>query len=142
VPGRSGDDQRIWNVIEANPNEVDRIALCRILANRFPRSPLAPAALWRLGEEAERVSKSLTQRARTRLASSLRIPQAVPLGDLYLNDAGLDRYNRLGVHFQYHEPSGELLYDGAAYREIGKRYPTSEQAIEARKRLQRPVHIN
>jgi hypothetical protein len=54
-----------------------------------------------------------------------------------LNYVGLDRYNKLGITFDYDEASERLLYDGGAYYEILRNYPRSQEAIEARARLER-----
>ncbi len=48
---------------------------------------------------------------------------------------GLDRYNRAGVTFDYDEARDLIVYDGAAYRELLRRYPRSAEAAIARERL-------
>ena len=52
-----------------------------------------------------------------------------------LNFVGLDRYNKLGVMFNY--DNDRLVYDGAAYREILQKYPHSAEAAEARTLLEK-----
>ena len=48
----------------------------------------------------------------------------------------LDRYERSGVKFVFDPSKRELHYEGAAWREVVRRYPQSAEASEARKRLE------
>jgi hypothetical protein len=57
--------------------------------------------------------------------------------DFLLNYAGLDRYNRIGVTFDYDATSDRIVYDGAAYGELLRRYPRSVEAQTASERLER-----
>ena len=133
VQGRTGEDQRIMKLIEGSDG-VDKIALCRILSQRFSQSQLVPRTMLQLGEEAERVAETLSQRTRRRLAE---VPGAdAKLRDYYLSDAGLDRYSKLGVVFDFNEATGEFVYDGKAYREVVRRFPNGEEASLARQRLE------
>lgn len=133
VQSRPGEDQRIMNLIEGSSDGVDKITLCRIIIERFGQSRLVPRAMLLLGEEAEHVAETLSQRTRRRLAE-VRGADA-SLRDYYLSDAGLDRYSRLGVVFDFNESTGEFVYDGKAYREIIRRFPAGEEAKLARQRL-------
>jgi hypothetical protein len=54
-----------------------------------------------------------------------------------MNYSGLDRYNRLGVFFVFDPQSKRLHYNGAAWREIIRRFPRSQEAIQARARVDR-----
>src|SRR5882724_5068628 len=133
VQGRTGEDQRIMKLIEGSDG-VDKIALCRILSQRFSQSQLVPRTMLQLGEEAERIAATLSQRTRRRLAE---VPGAdAKLRDYYLSDAGLDRYSKLGVVFDFNEATGEFVYDGKAYREVLRRFPDGEEASLARQRLE------
>jgi hypothetical protein len=133
VPGRAGEDQRILTLIEATEG-TDRIILCRLLSQSFSHSRLLPRTMLLLGEEAERIAGTLGQRTRRRLAE-VRGAVADPR-DYYLSDAGLDRYSKLGVVFDFNESTAEFVYDGKAYRDLVKRFPKSEEAALARERLQ------
>jgi len=133
VPGRAGDDQRILYLIEHNTEGFERIVLCRLLAQQFPRSRLVPHAMYLSGQEADRLAQTLSQRAQRRLASISM--SGIKLRDYYLSDVGLDRLSKLGVTFNYDESSGEFVYDGKVYRELIKRFPNSEEAKLARERL-------
>ena len=60
------------------------------------------------------------------------IPEnGAPLFSYFLNYSGLDRYNRLGVLFIFDNVGQRFHYDGAAWREILRRYPNSPEAAEA-----------
>jgi hypothetical protein len=48
---------------------------------------------------------------------------------------GLDRYRRQGIVFDFDAAARRFRYDGAAFREILRRYPRSPEASEARARL-------
>jgi hypothetical protein len=148
VPGRAGEDLRILALIENSNDPVDRITLCRIIIEGFGRSRSVPRAMLLLAGDAERVATTLSQRTRRRLsdlrggeagsrggAASLRGSEA-SLRDYYLSDAGLDRYSRLGIAFDFNESTGEFYYDGKAYREIVRRFPGAEESKLARQRLE------
>jgi hypothetical protein len=134
VQGRAGQDQRIMKLIEGSSDGLDKITLCRLLNQRFSQSRLVPRTMLQLGEEAERVAETLSQRTRRRLAE-VRGADA-SLRDYYLSDAGLDRYSKLGVAFDFNESTGEFVYDGKAYREVVRRFPEGEEARLARQRLE------
>lgn len=137
VHGRAGEDQRIMKLIEGNGDTFDRIALCRILIEHFPKSRLAPRALLLIGEEANRAAETLSQRSRKRLAEAGREEANASLREFYLNDAGLDRYSKLRVVFDFNGSTAEYIYDGKAYREIIRRFPDGEEAKLALKQLER-----
>jgi hypothetical protein len=52
-----------------------------------------------------------------------------------MNYTGLDRYNRRGVIFVFDKSTKRFHYDGAAWRELIRRYPRSSAAAEAKKHL-------
>lgn len=132
IQGHPGEDQRILELIETSQG-IDKITLCRLLCQSFSRSRLVARSMLLLAEEAERIAESLSQRIRRRLGE-VRVA-AVPARDYYLSDAGLDRYSKLGVAFDFNESTGEFSYDGKVYRELIKRFPTSEEAAMALQRL-------
>ena len=55
--------------------------------------------------------------------------------EYHLNDNGLDRYNREGITFLFDRTTKKFSYNGAAWREILRRYSNSPEAAEARKHL-------
>ena len=99
-----------------------------------------PRALFLMAEEAERAASSLGSRAHRRLQDTGG--QLVTQSDLYLNDPGLDRYSRLRINFDFNETTGQFAYDGRAYREILRRFPRSQEAVQARARLEPRVEAN
>jgi len=128
---RAGDDQKLLRLINASSG-FDRIARARIFLDHFPRSPLRPEVLLLLGDTAEEVAIKLSNDATRRLNEGLG---EAPEFSYYLNHASLDRYNRQRVGFIFDKSTKRFHYDGAAWRELIRRYPRSPQAVEAEKRL-------
>lgn len=133
IPTRPNEDQRLIRLITGARDGLDRIALCRLFLEQFNRSPLAPRALLALAEEATHASVTLSQNARKRMKDI--DDRSDNVRDYYLSDAGLDRYSKLGVAFDFKPSTAEYVYDGRAYREIVKRFPRSAEAEQARKQL-------
>ena len=128
---RSGDDRKLLTLIQRSSG-FDRIARARIFLDHFPRSSLRPEVLLLLGDTAEDLAAKLSVDATRRLKDDLA---DAPEFSYYLNYTGLDRYNRQGVTFVFDKTTKRFHYDGAAWREIIRRYPRSTAALEARKRL-------
>jgi hypothetical protein len=130
APWRTGDDERLQTlIIEASG--FDRVLRARIFLDYFLGSSFRPEVLLLLGDAAEQASDRLTKDAARRIPESAGELER----SLFLNYPGLDRYNRLGVTFDFDRKTRRLHYDGAAWREILRRFPRSPAAIEARKRL-------
>jgi hypothetical protein len=136
MSGRSGDDERLAHLI-GGTDEFERVARARIFIDTFPRSPLRPKILLTLGDAAEEAAAQLTREA-TRRFERREIPNdGAPEFSYYLNFNGLDRYNRQGVTFTFDREKKQFHYDGAAWREIIRRYPNSPEAAEARQELEK-----
>jgi len=124
--GSAADGERLLQLIEEKPDEYSRVVLARLCADEFSRTPVALKCLVRLGEAAERAADRLSRDA------ARRYPVDGSSEDerrkLFLNFPGLDRYNRLRINFDYGD--GRLVYDGAAYRELKRRYPRSAEASQ------------
>ncbi len=133
MPARAGDDRRLLELIE-QAQGFRRLQLAHIFVVHFERSPLRPRALLLLAEEAERAAQEVTARLR-REFRELTPESPSARRQFYLNDESLDRYNRLGITFDYDEAGDRLVYDGWAYREILARHPRSAEALRARERL-------
>lgn len=131
-PSRSGDDQKLLGLIQ-HSDGFNRIARARIFLDHFPRSPLRPEVLLLLGDTAEALATKLSLDATRRLKQDL---SDAPEFSYYLNYTGLDRYNRQRVGFVFDQTTKRLHYDGAAWRELIRRYPKTSQAAEARKRVE------
>lgn len=135
--GRAGDDRFLLDLIKAS-HGFDRIARSRIFLDHFPRSPLRPQVLLLLGNAAEEVAAKISRDAAKRLREingRAETTGVAPEFTYFLNYSGLDRYNRQRVGFIFHEPTKRFHYDGAAWRELVRRYPKTPEATEARKHL-------
>ena len=129
---RAGDDRRLLTLIQ-HSDGFDRVARARIFLDHFPRSPLRPEVLLLLGDTSESLAAKLSQDATRRLSNDL---SDAPEFSYYMNYTGLDRYNRQRVGFVFDKTTKRFHYDGAAWRELVRRYPRTSQATEARKRVE------
>jgi hypothetical protein len=130
-PNRPGDDQRLLDLIKAS-HGFDRIARARIFLDHFPSSPLRPLALLLISIAAEEQAAKLSRDATKRLS----IPTTTaPEFTYFLNYTGLDRYNRQRVKFIFDKATKRFHYDGAALRELVRRYPKTPEAATARSHL-------
>lgn len=134
TPGRAGDDERLLRLIRAS-DEFDRLARARIFLEHFAASPLRPAVLLLYAEAAEEMSDKLSREAARRLDERELSATGAPLHSYFMNYNGLDRLNRLGLRFTFDREAKRFHYDGAAWRELLRRYPRSAEAAEARRRL-------
>jgi hypothetical protein len=141
VPWRAGDDRRLLTLIE-NSDEFDRIVRAKTFLDVFPQSLLRPKALAMYATEAEETAEKLTRDAGRRFSKTELPPIGVPEFSYYLNYNGLDRYNREGITFLFDRTTKKFSYNGAAWREILKRYPNSSEAVEARKHLDALATVN
>jgi hypothetical protein len=120
------DDKRLLSLILSS-SDFDRIARARIFLTVFPRSALRPQVLLLFGEAAEEAAARLTRDASRRLGALD--------ATYYLNYTGLDRYNRQGMRFRFDRTTRQFHYDGAAWRELIRRYPKSPEAKHAEERV-------
>jgi hypothetical protein len=127
------EDKRLTALIE-HSSDFDRIARARIFLDVFPRSTLRPKVLLLFGDAAEKAALRLTRDANRRITD---LNEAVPLFTYFLNYSGLDRYNRQGIRFVFDRELKQFRYDGAAWQEVIRRYPTTPEAATARERLER-----
>jgi len=130
------DDERLLHLI-TGPDEFERAARARIFLDVFPRSPLRPTVLLLYSQAAEEAAEQLTRSAQRQFTRNEIPENGAPLFSYFLNYNGLDRYNRQGVKFVFDESTRTFHYDGAALREIVRRYPQSQEANEARKMLEK-----
>src|SRR5262247_3805458 len=138
-PGVAADAERLMRLVEETRDEFTKARLARLCADECRATNFAPKALMILGETAEGAAERLSRDANRRVGEndSDAGPNAgLTKRDFLLNYAGLDRYNRIGVTFDYDATSDRIVYDGAAYRELLRRYPRSAEAKTARERLE------
>jgi hypothetical protein len=132
------DATRLMKLIEGADDAFARARLARLCADEFRGTSVAPRALLALGRAAEEAATRLTRDARRRAGGAVEEVGGRLGGREYaLNYVGLDRYNRLGVTFNYDETTERIVYDGVAYRELLWKYPRSAEAEAARERLKR-----
>lgn len=134
APARAGDDERLLRLIHGS-EDFARIARARIFLEHFTRSPLRPAVLLLLGDEAAAAAAKLSRDAVRRLDAREMAAGGAPVDSYFLNFNELDRYNKQGITFVFERAAKRFHYDGASWREILRRYPRSPEATEARKRL-------
>ena len=138
-PGVAADAERLMRLIEETEDEFTKARLAKLCADEFRVSKFAPKALMVLGKAAEGAALRLSRDARRRGVAddSDAEPNAgLTRRDFMLNYPGLDRYNRIGVTFDYDATSDRIVYDCAAYRELLRRYPRSAEAQAARERME------
>lgn len=131
VVSPSRDDRRLVGLIERSEG-FDRLSRARIFLDHFPRSSLRPQVLLLFGDTAEEAAEKLSMSASRRMNHLGNAAEFT----YYLNYSGLDRYNRLQVTFVFDQSTKRFHYDGAAWREVIRRYPKSPEALEAKKRLE------
>lgn len=137
-PQQGQDAARLMNLLEETKDEFSRVRLARLYADQYRGKDLAPHALLKLGQAAEQAAAKLSRDAKKRVGEPDEVlDKRLSERDYMLNYVGLDRYNKLGVTFDYDEANGRLIYDGGAYREILKSYPRSQEALEARTQLEK-----
>jgi hypothetical protein len=133
--GHLKDAERAIKLIEETRDNFARVQLARLCADESRNAAVAPRALLLLGQAAEAAAAHLSREAKRRIGT----PESngeLSRRQLWLNYHGLDRYNRLGITFDYAAASDQLVYDGGAYRELLRKYPRCAEADEARERLQ------
>ncbi|MBS1806843.1 MAG: hypothetical protein JST84_01470 [Acidobacteria bacterium] len=137
-PQRGHDAARLMSLIEDTKDDFARARLARLCADQYRGMEIAPRALLTLGEAAERAAIKLSRDAQRRVGEPDEVlDKRLSEREYMLNYVGLDRYNKLGITFDYDEANSRLVYDGGAYREILKKYGRSAEAAEASARLEK-----
>lgn len=131
---QAADDKRLLRLVRGS-EDFDLIARARIFLDIFPHSSLRPAVLLLYGDAAEEAAGKLSRDAGRRLNQSEMTAGGAPGFSFFMNFNGLDRYNRQGLRFVFDSAARQFHYDGAAWREITRRYPQSPEALAARERL-------
>lgn len=135
APWRAEDDDRSLRLMRSS-EDFDRIARGRLFLDAFPTSPLRPQALLLFGDAAEAAAEKLSREAARRLDENEMAAGGAPEFSYFLNYNGLDRYNRQAIRFTFDRSTKQFHYDGAAWRELLRRYPRSPEAAEAKMRLE------
>jgi len=130
-PGVAADAEKLMKLIEKTEDEFTKARLAKLCAEEFRSTEFAPKSLILLARSAEVAAERLSRDAKRR--SGVPEPNAgMSRRNVMLNYVGLDRYNRIGVTFDYDEAADRVVYDGEAYRELLRRYPRSAEARTAR----------
>jgi hypothetical protein len=133
-PARKEDEERLLRLIRGS-EDFDRLSRAFIFLDLFPKSSLRPTVLLLYAEAAEEAASRLSRDASRRLDANEMKAGGAPDYSYFLNYSGLDRYNRQGISFVFDRAKKQFHYDGAAWREIVRRYPNSPEAETARKRV-------
>ncbi len=134
-PTHAGDDERLLRLIRGS-EEFDQLSRARIFLDNFPRSTLRPAVLLLYGETAEEAAMKLTRDAQKRLDEREMTAGGAPVASYFMNYVGVDRYRKQGIVFTFDVAAKRFHYDGAAWREILRRYPRTPEADAARQQLE------
>ena len=131
---RRGDDARLAKLVQSSEG-FEQIDRAQIFLETFNDSPLRPAILLLMGDLMEETALKLSNQATKQLDRREMAASGAPLHSFYLNYVALDRYKRLGIVFLFNSNAKLFHYDGANWREIIKKSPKSNEAVEAQKRL-------
>lgn len=131
---RRGDDERLAKLVQASSG-FDQIEIATNFLELYPNSPLRPAILLLFGDLAEETAIKLSRDATRRLDRREMAASGAPLHSFYLNFVSLDRYRKLGVVFLFNSNTKTYHYDGTSWSEIIEKFPKSNEAAEAKKRL-------
>lgn len=131
---RPEDEERFSKMIQAAEG-FDQIEMASEFFEMYPSSRFKPAILLLFGDLLEDAATKLTKDANSRLKRPLMAASAAPMHSYYLNFNYLDRYRKLGVIFLFNSTTKRFHYNGASWKEIVTKFPRSDQAAEAQKRL-------
>ncbi|CAN5181617.1 hypothetical protein BH20ACI2_BH20ACI2_03580 [soil metagenome] len=131
---RSNDEHRLAALVQALSG-FEQIEVAVQFFEIYPDSKLRPSILLLFGDLLEEAAPRLSRDALSRLSRKEMAASGAPLHSYYLNFVSLDRYRRLGVRFLFNSGTRQYHYDGASWREITTKYPSSPEAAEAEKRL-------
>lgn len=135
-PRHPDDAARLSKLLGETDDLYARMRLARLCADEFRGLPVAQQALLTLAEAAEQAAVRLSREAQRRIAGVIEnAGSSINQREYALNYSGLDRYNRIGVTFDYDQSQQRFVYDGAAYRELLRYYPRSTNAQQVRERL-------
>lgn len=131
---RRGDDERLARLVQASDG-FDQLEIAVQFLEMYPDSLLRPAVLLLFGDLCEETAVELSKNATRRLDRREMAASGAPLHSFYLNFVSLDRYRKLGIVFFFNSSTKNYHYNGASWEEVIKKYPRSNEAAEAQKRL-------
>ena len=104
--GNRRDGARMVGLIDEAGDDFTKIALARICQREFRGMEAAEAAGRSIAKAAPAVAAKLTGEVRRRIGGSPPIDRRA----FFLSYAGLDRYNRIGVLFDYDKETDQLVF--------------------------------
>lgn len=134
LPNRKGEDERLARLIQVSDG-FEQLERMNIFLENFPNSALRPPILLLFGDLAEGTAQKLSTDANRRLDASEIRASGASVRSWFLNYNGLDRYRRQGLTFLFNDKTRKFHYNGASWQEILKRFPKSNEAGEAQKRI-------
>ncbi|MFM8395735.1 MAG: hypothetical protein ACKOB4_17605 [Acidobacteriota bacterium] len=106
--GNRADGARLLTLIEQASDDYARVGLARIGQREFRGTTIGVAATQELQVTGERIARRLTTEIRRRLGDVSSADRRA----LFLSHAGLDRYSRLGMVFDYDPVGDQLIISG------------------------------
>ena len=131
---RDGDDARLARLVQSMSG-FDQIEAATEFFHIFPKSTFRPAILLLYGDLLEDTADKLSRDAARALKRAEMAASAAPLHSYYLNYVSLDRFRRIGVTFLFNPSTKQFHYDGASWKELVQKHTGTNEAAEARKRL-------
>jgi hypothetical protein len=131
---RAGDDARLARLVQSMSG-FDQIETATEFFNLFPTSQFRAPILLLYGDLLEDISAKLSRDATRQLSRPEMAASAAPLHSYYLNYVSLDRYRRIGITFLFNPTTKQYHYDGASWKELVQKNAGTNEAAEARKRL-------
>lgn len=131
---RDGDDARLAKLVQSMGG-FDQIEAAVEFFGIFPSSQFRPALLLLFGDLVEETAAKLSRDASSRLDRREMAASAAPFHSYFLNFVSLDRYRKLEIVFLFNSRTRQFHYDGASWKELIAKFPSSAEAGEAQKRL-------
>ncbi|HEV8590547.1 MAG TPA: SH3 domain-containing protein, partial [Pyrinomonadaceae bacterium] len=131
---RASDEERLAALVQA-ADGFDQIELASAFFDIYPDSKFRPPILLLFGDLVEEAAVKLSRDASNRLSRREMAASAAPMHSYYLNFVSIDRYRKLGIVFLFNSAMRTFHYDGASWKEVVAKYPSTPEAAEAKKRL-------
>ncbi len=131
---RPEDEERLARYVQAMSG-FGQIEAAIEFFKLYPTSRFRPSLLLLYGDLLEEVAVKLSRDANAKLSRREMAASGAPLHSYYLNFVSLDRYRKLGITFLLNSSSRQFHYDGASWKEIVAKFPSTPEAVEAQNRL-------
>lgn len=106
--GQPAGGRRLRALIDETTDDFARVYLARLCQREFRHHPVASEASAIVALTVERIAERLTSEIRRRIGDAAPARRRA----LFLNYRGLDRFNRIGITFDYDEPRDSLVVEG------------------------------